>query len=199
MMSVAFHFQLPEVRPMLSSLLALWLLAAPADAWTALTAITGQGEGVGSGSPGQGTGGFTLTPELDGRVLVRHSQASFAATAQRARCLQTVSGVDSPPHAGHTLTDRCQFISGIDSNSLSVFGRVLPRRDREEAHQFANARTGQPDTTDLPKSPKHQSYFNLNIDTRAHSIRIHGDSFDAGQTALKKPELKPGQNEVALS
>ncbi len=69
---------------MCTAILTLLLLAgSPADAWTALTALVGNWEGVGSGSPGQAAGGFSLAYDLDNRVLVRRSQAAFPATAQR--------------------------------------------------------------------------------------------------------------------
>jgi hypothetical protein len=45
--------------------------------------LLGQWEGVGGGAPGAGTGGFTFSRDLQGKVLVRRNHADYPATAQR--------------------------------------------------------------------------------------------------------------------
>src|SRR5580658_1302996 len=54
------------------------------DAWAALTSLLGgTWEGEGSGEPGNGTGGFTFLPDLQGKVLIRRNTSSYPATKDR--------------------------------------------------------------------------------------------------------------------
>ena len=71
---------------MLSSVAALLLLAAPPPEppWSSLSFLAGLWDGVGSGAPGEGKGGFSFTPELQGRVLVRRNYAEYPEAAGRA-------------------------------------------------------------------------------------------------------------------
>jgi hypothetical protein len=55
----------------------------PADRWAEWQPFIGEWEGVGSGSPGEGSGRFSFGPELQGAVLVRHSYAAYPATKDR--------------------------------------------------------------------------------------------------------------------
>ena len=60
-------------------LLTLLLAAAPlpgAD-WGPLQFLVGKWSGGGSGGPGQGTGDFSFTPDLQNSVLVRKSFAEY--------------------------------------------------------------------------------------------------------------------------
>ncbi len=71
---------------MLVALAFLPLAAQQAPAmpdWSAWKFVMGEWVGDGSGAPGEGTGGFTLAPELGGRILVRHSHAEYPATKDR--------------------------------------------------------------------------------------------------------------------
>jgi hypothetical protein len=68
----------------------LCLAGAPAPAqqdttWQPWSWLLGEWVGEGSGSPGEGGGWFTLTPELDGRVLVRKNHAEYPASGNRPR------------------------------------------------------------------------------------------------------------------
>jgi hypothetical protein len=45
--------------------------------------LVGEWEATGSGSPGEGGGRYTFSPDLQGRVLVRRSFAAYPATADR--------------------------------------------------------------------------------------------------------------------
>ena len=78
------------MRPILPLLLILLCLGtAPARAqsgsreWDALRALVGEWAGEGSGAPGQGTGGFSFTEDLAGKVLVRRNRAEYPATKDR--------------------------------------------------------------------------------------------------------------------
>jgi len=46
--------------------------------------LIGDWVGEGNGQPGQGTGYFSIQPELDGRILVRKNHTEYPATAQKA-------------------------------------------------------------------------------------------------------------------
>ncbi len=62
------------------------LAAQPAPAmpdWSAYKFVLGDWVGEASGEPGQGSGGFSFAPDLQGRVLIRHSRTEFPATQGR--------------------------------------------------------------------------------------------------------------------
>ena len=50
-------------------------------AWTALHVLLGRW--IGEGGPGEGTGWFSFTPDVQGQVLVRKNHADYPATADR--------------------------------------------------------------------------------------------------------------------
>ena len=52
-------------------------------AWTALHALLGRWVGEGEGGPGEGTGWFSFTPDVQEQVLVRKNHADYPATADR--------------------------------------------------------------------------------------------------------------------
>lgn len=56
---------------------------APLPDWKAFQFLIGDWVGEGSGSPGQGAGGFTFALELQGRVLVRNNRTEFPARQGR--------------------------------------------------------------------------------------------------------------------
>ncbi len=45
--------------------------------------LLGEWIGEGEGAPGEGSGGFTFAPDLQGKVLVRTNYAEYPATAER--------------------------------------------------------------------------------------------------------------------
>src|SRR5689334_8984346 len=47
------------------------------DPWAGLRFLVGEWVGVGSGKPGEGTGGFTFAPDLDGKILLRKNFSEF--------------------------------------------------------------------------------------------------------------------------
>lgn len=53
------------------------------DRWAQWHWLLGTWQGESDGAPGQGTGTFSLQPDLDGFVLVRKSHTDFPATGQR--------------------------------------------------------------------------------------------------------------------
>jgi len=75
------------ILPVLVGILIILPLAAqpsaPLPDWKAFQFLMGNWIGEGSGSPGQGSGGFTFALELQGRVLVRHNRTEFPASQGR--------------------------------------------------------------------------------------------------------------------
>ncbi len=66
----------------------LFLGLAPARAiasshWDSWRFLIGEWIGEGGGQPGQGTGSFSLKPELQGKVLVRRNRSDYPATKDR--------------------------------------------------------------------------------------------------------------------
>lgn len=53
------------------------------DRWGAWEFLLGEWVGEGSGDPGQGTGGFTLYPDLRNNILMRKNVANYPATKDR--------------------------------------------------------------------------------------------------------------------
>jgi hypothetical protein len=52
-------------------------------AWAPLRFLLGEWVGEGSGEPGQGTGGFSFQPDLQGKILVRRNYARYPASKDR--------------------------------------------------------------------------------------------------------------------
>jgi hypothetical protein len=72
----------------LISLLSLnWLAfgqsAGQTDRWSGWQFLVGEWVGEGTGKPGEGTGGFTITPDLQNRVLVRRNIAEYPAAKEK--------------------------------------------------------------------------------------------------------------------
>ncbi len=57
--------------------------STPPPDWHAWQFLMGEWVGEGNGGPGQGEGGFTFSTELQGRILVRHNQATYPETKDR--------------------------------------------------------------------------------------------------------------------
>ena len=65
--------------PFFAMLLASLFLSVPlrADEWGPLQFLVGKWTGEGGGSPGQGSGAFSFTPDLQNKILVRKSVAEY--------------------------------------------------------------------------------------------------------------------------
>jgi len=53
------------------------------DTWSSVSFLLGEWVGEGSGKPGEGSGAFSFTPDLQGKVLVRKNYAEYPATKDR--------------------------------------------------------------------------------------------------------------------
>jgi hypothetical protein len=68
----------------LALLAALFMPAVlSAGNWGPVEFLVGRWTGEGGGEPGTGSGAFTLTPDLQGKILVRKSFAAYPAAADR--------------------------------------------------------------------------------------------------------------------
>lgn len=76
------------------------------DKWTDWKPFLGEWQGVGSSNVGQGSGGFSFEPELQGTVLVRHNYAQYPATKEKPAyrhddLMVIYSGADKNVHADY--------------------------------------------------------------------------------------------------
>jgi hypothetical protein len=88
------------------SVLTLALFLGPSAAWAQHETpwvqwqwLLGEWVGEGSGQPGQGSGWFSLAPDLDGNILVRKNHAEYPATKDKPRIVHEDLMIISP--AGH--------------------------------------------------------------------------------------------------
>jgi hypothetical protein len=63
--------------------LAFGQSAGHTDRWSGWQFLVGEWVGEGTGTPGEGTGGFTITPDLHNSVLVRRNFAEYPATKDK--------------------------------------------------------------------------------------------------------------------
>src|SRR5580700_2611971 len=66
-------------RALILATLCLFSRAFAAEDWGPAQFLIGHWTGDGSGQPGQGSGSFSFTPDLEGKVLVRKSFAAYPA------------------------------------------------------------------------------------------------------------------------
>lgn len=71
-----------------------------APAWAGWHWLLGEWVGEGSGKPGQGSGWFSLTPDLDSTILVRKNHAEYPATKEQPRIVHDDLMIISPAVQG---------------------------------------------------------------------------------------------------
>ena len=112
---------------------------SPQDPWSSLSFLMGEWVGEGSGKPGQGSGAFSFTTDLQGKVLIRRNYAEYAPTKDRPGFrhddLMIVYRDDtgSQLHAiyfdseNHTISYR---IKAVDSNTVEFLSEANPATPR---------------------------------------------------------------------
>ena len=106
------------MRCLLSLAMLACLYAGPPAkplGWGPVQYLVGDWIGEGGGAPGQGTGSFSFTPDLQGKVLVRKNHSEYPKSQERAAAVHDDLMVvyretpEAPPHAiyfdseGHTI------------------------------------------------------------------------------------------------
>ena len=109
------------------------------DPWSPLGFLVGEWEGEGSGKPGQGSGGFTFTADLQGKVLIRQNYAEYPATKERPAFrhddLMIVYRDDTGSHLhaiyfdseNHTIS---YAIKAVDRNTVEFLSEANPATPR---------------------------------------------------------------------
>src|SRR3954453_5720025 len=99
--------------------------ASDQDPWSSCRFLLGQWIGEGSGQPGQGKGGFSFAPELEGKVLVRRNVNEIATGPGRPPTVhEDLMGV-YPAEKGQPL--RAIY---FDSEGHVISYKVHPSEDR---------------------------------------------------------------------
>jgi hypothetical protein len=111
----------------------------PQGPWSSLSFLMGEWVGEGSGKPGQGSGAFSFTTDLQGKVLIRKNYAEYPSTKERPAFrhddLMIVYRNDSGSqlHAiyfdseNHTIS---YGIKAIDDNTVEFVSEVNPATPR---------------------------------------------------------------------
>jgi hypothetical protein len=113
---------------------------APKDAanWDAFRFLLGDWVGEGTGTPGEATGGFSFTFDLEGKVLVRRNRADYPATKDKPAYshtdLMVIYQEDQATRAiyfdneGHVIHYTVSFSK--DQNALTFLGDPSPSAPR---------------------------------------------------------------------
>ncbi len=111
---------------------------ATAGAWDGWKFLIGEWYGEGSGQPGQGIGGYTFSPDLQGAILVRKNYAHYPPTKDRPEYthddLMVVYYEHNKPEAiyfdneKHVIRYTVEFSK--DSSSVIFLSDVLPSSPR---------------------------------------------------------------------
>jgi len=107
--------------------------------WNGWEFLLGDWIGEGGGNPGQGTGGFTFTQDLQKQILVRKNHAEFPATADRSAFSHDdlmIVYQDPPKPAravyfdneGHVIHYTAEFSK--DRNTLTFISDPIPSSPR---------------------------------------------------------------------
>jgi hypothetical protein len=137
---------------------------AKTDTWAKWKFLIGDWDGQGTGKPGDGAGGFTLQPDLDGRVLVRKNHADYPAANGRPAFshndLMVVYPGDKAPNAiyfdneGHVInyaitfndtTGAIVFTSEASANAMRFKLTYTPVGNVKVNIKFEMAPPGKPD------------------------------------------------------
>jgi hypothetical protein len=76
-------------------------LAQTGASWDKWSWLIGEWKGEGGGKPGQGTGTFTLQPELNGKILVRRNHSEYPAAKDKPAVVHDDLMIVFPDGAGN--------------------------------------------------------------------------------------------------
>ncbi len=106
--------------------------------WSAWQFLVGEWIGEGTGDPGQGSGGFSLQPDLQNTVLVRKNSAYYPATKDRQAFthedLMVIFYENDQPKAiyfdneGHVIRYTAEFSK--DSSTVTFLSDPIPSAPR---------------------------------------------------------------------
>jgi hypothetical protein len=120
-----------------------------AGPWANWSWLMGTWQGVGSGEPGKGVGGFSLQTDLDQKVLVRRSHSEYPAQAGKPRTVHDDLMIVSPgasadaakavyfDNEGHTINysvsyaDRSIVLLSDRSPGTPVFRLTYTQLDKD--------------------------------------------------------------------
>ena len=71
------------MRGLLIVAMFLFSLTAKAEDWGPLQFLVRNWTGEGGGEPGQGSGSFSFTPDLQGKILVRKNVAEYPPSKEK--------------------------------------------------------------------------------------------------------------------
>ncbi|MFY9530830.1 MAG: hypothetical protein WBC04_26500 [Candidatus Acidiferrales bacterium] len=120
--------------------------------WKAFEFLIGDWFGEGWGAPGQGTGTFSFTTDLQGRVLIRRDHSDYPATEDRPALSHdsfTVIYVDSETshtratyfdNEGHSI--QYAVTISVDGKTATFLSDLLPSRPRFRL-TYTNTRPGE--------------------------------------------------------
>src|SRR6516225_7876725 len=110
------------------------------DPWAQYRFLVGEWVGEGSGDPGQGSGGFSVAPDLQGKVLIRRNRADYPAgkgkpafTHEDLMVIYREAGAKNPEaiyfdNEGHVIRYHLSFSE--DQKTLTFLSDVLPSAPR---------------------------------------------------------------------
>jgi hypothetical protein len=91
-------------------------LCFASEDWGPAQFLIGQWSGEGTGQPGQGTGAFSFTPDLEGKILVRKSFAAYPAA----------DGKPASRHDDLTIVYRDETSGQLRAMYFDSEGHVIP-------------------------------------------------------------------------
>jgi hypothetical protein len=113
--------------------------ASDQDPWSSCRFLLGQWTGEGSGQPGQGKGGFSFAPELEGKVLVRRNVNEIATGPGRPPTVHEDLMVVYPAEKGQPL--RAMY---FDNEGHVIAYKVHPSEDRKSLTFLSDPSPGAP-------------------------------------------------------
>jgi hypothetical protein len=138
---------------------------AKGDPWEKWQFLIGDWDGAGTGKPGDGAGGFSLKPDLDGNVLIRKNHADYPASNGRPAFSHNdlmivypagITGEESAiyfDNEGHVInysvsfSDRAIILTSATSDNSPRFKLSYTPTEKDKVNiKFEIAPPGKPDS-----------------------------------------------------